>query len=1333
MLFRSYGQAARCKILILDLNPSKLESIERIKHVLRTDCAHIDLASLSELPSGRYAAPRVRSGTPVALTESQANGHAPTANSPFGPTPASKPMIFEYVDSQTEHAQPGSMLDFQRSRQIWGLLIIASAPSESDPIDLRSEHLAVRARYAHVDSARCCLVGKGAPTELPEGMIALPDAPDELASALRAVMSEMASSSLHDFAILSAQLEHRKLIETPTDSSARSGDVLARSISPEPLSPVGYTIPTASHSSAALNAFGHLGLRAKNSPKSSTASLPSGPPLRSSSAPVLAPGATVHDLSLSSNGINGIRPTSLADQSNDHASASMSAVPQAGRTSRRLPGRLAKIRADLKLMAGRWDEAQAGYNDAIVLAKNFSDHVWHASALEGLIALQIVQAWHSTISAPPMPVPKDLVALTKPQSKPFSAHDTLSLEMPDKMAEVLTLYAKSAPAQDAFPSDPLALTNETAHPLILAEAHLRVVELNHAVVLAGGWNARLVQELVFARGDLHASAATLAHTALKQTILDHLAFAYTPHLVRSDLLERHQLVMRVAELYGQYGRLRRQVLMLCEAACLAATICVQSPGTPVAHSLAAQGTAGLQRALVVLAVLAASGDKPSLLQQTGWPSLQVMMAKDAVNAARLLGDTEGMIRFATASLRHLSGTLAGEQYNLSVDFPEMVLAAAQAEPDKVLPYWGPPAPVVSASLDATPARKQLHAVKAKEAALGKLESMSDFIYTPTTNLRAEMNRPPYAVGDLITCSVVLQNPFAFPISIEDCQLVTAGNVNFEPYSITTTLASQSVSTVRLSGRPTSTGELVFTGCRFRLVGTSHETFPFDRSDRQLSTYSQVHEDYRVKRGSRISHARPPSLPVTGKVAALALTVVSELPTLALQSSSIRHNALMSFEGEASTVALTLINQSGRTVNFLKAIFHDNHTAAAYLALQTQELTPDRVYEIERDLVASPVLSQVSSADDFSIAPGESRAVSFNCLGKLGCTSASITLEYGHLATDAAAPSTTWVRRLTYDFDITVLGALQVERLTAKPLRRLDEPMLTHRRASSLTLRGRRASVDLSLDKHLNADEVDEHNVLLFEVRNTFSKPFEISIGRMHDGDFDRVREKIEPGATASIALRHRRMRIAEAALMRTIPSPLGRQFVVAKAPLEARAEQVALARFWRRQAFLDDCTATWREVGSRRQGTLSLRALGLDDRLLHMLAARPVDLRLSSDRPLLRDRACAVTSEADAFISIRGHIRNRSARSINAVAAIVLLPSADTHSEVTNQVLFDGPTTFDLAALQENEETSVETNVILLADGVFDFGLQLYQYDAEDWQAVIAAPEPLRVHCKSAG
>ena len=58
-------------------------------------------------------------------------------------------------------------------------------------------------------------------------------------------------------------------------------------------------------------------------------------------------------------------------------------------------GRLFKVLGDFFLLAGRTEDAEVWYSEAITMFKPALDPLWQASALEGLATVLVVNAWAS--------------------------------------------------------------------------------------------------------------------------------------------------------------------------------------------------------------------------------------------------------------------------------------------------------------------------------------------------------------------------------------------------------------------------------------------------------------------------------------------------------------------------------------------------------------------------------------------------------------------------------------------------------------------------------------------------------------------------------------------------------------------------------------------------------------------------------------------------------------------------------------------------------------------------------------------------------------------------
>lgn len=150
----------------------------------------------------------------------------------------------------------------------------------------------------------------------------------------------------------------------------------------------------------------------------------------------------------------------------------------------------------------------------------------------------------------------------------------------------------------------------------------------------------------------------------------------------------------------------------------------------------------------------------------------------------------------------------------------------------------------------------------------------------------------------------------------------------------------------------------------------------------------------------------------------------------------------------------------------------------------------------------------------------------------------------------------------------------------------------------------------------------------------------LTTSMLHSADSQllTVRQRIEPGATASLLLRMDRLLLNPKRSMQPIPSVVDRQFVVSKVAMTAREDRISKELFWYREELLKKIKATWREVslisyarrrpkslliehsivqvGTMRTGSISLRGLRLTKPMLDVLRIDDVDIRLSLETPV---------------------------------------------------------------------------------------------------------------------
>lgn len=264
-------------------------------------------------------------------------------------------VLFDYLDSYSK-AQ-GYLEELQLSRRVVGVIGIVQSDEWQDGSgsgcldEARSEFERLLGQHPQCLASRCYAFDppEGMPDNV-EGMVMVPSVGD-LNFYISTLLADFAASILHELSNLASYLDTRTYVSTPRDPNASRPTNYRRSTLPE--------LP------------GKLD-RSVNIERTASAT----PPQKT---------RTASRLSSIGSGVVG----STTSDTNTAAAADKS-------TKRKMQARLLKLKADLRALAGRWEEASHMYDEAIQTFKIMSDDVWHASALENATMLAVIQLLHNS-------------------------------------------------------------------------------------------------------------------------------------------------------------------------------------------------------------------------------------------------------------------------------------------------------------------------------------------------------------------------------------------------------------------------------------------------------------------------------------------------------------------------------------------------------------------------------------------------------------------------------------------------------------------------------------------------------------------------------------------------------------------------------------------------------------------------------------------------------------------------------------------------------------------------------------------------------------------------
>ncbi|KAF8844938.1 hypothetical protein BDN67DRAFT_942470 [Paxillus ammoniavirescens] len=698
----------------------------------------------------------------------------------------------------------------------------------------------------------------------------------------------------------------------------------------------------------------------------------------------------------------------------------------------------------------------------------------------------------------------------------------------------------------------------------------------------------------------------------------------------------------------------------------------------------------------------------------GWPELQVGVIPEAIAVAEALPDQLAVARFALSALKTMHSMLTtNDQYHLYQTASRALAVTRRRGDTSTIEYWAG-CPVHSIAVLPLPLHRlpvenptSLLASRASSAAPANLLSgavTDPFLYNPRKFMNPQ-GKTVLVQGELVELVITLRNPFVFELELQSVSLITTG-VNFECNSISPiVIPPESHYPITVSAIAKEPGMLIIKGCavqapdgapRFFFLPVSTET----EEDRQMRRQSIVKcENGRTKYagldsrpwekgGKRFSTLLSPSKTQTRF---LECVVVREQPLLRLRWTSLTHAAVMLYNGERSTIRLTLENVSALPIDFLRLSFEDSTIAPAQEALSEGRLGVFETYETEYDLLHRQAFSWNRDKELKLVKPGQKIVVSVTCLGKAGCTRGTIHVSYSYVHRNKdeseSASETFHTRQLTYPVTVTVYHMLECHDMNVIPLDALS-----------------------GTGTIFSNPPGDSHEWCLFsiEVRNTYGLPFEVTFNRTQEDVPDATEFLVvPPGSMSRIIVPVKRFRLSEDVISRPIPSLSDRQFIVAKSSMSVGEEKTQRELFWYREELLKIVQGRWKEANGSRCGDLSLRQQRMTIHMLNTLQTDVARIDLSlvqyapdDDSPtIIKRRGGKFVVESNTMVNAMAKVTNTGSPPLAMM--VNLIPSSEEH------ILFEGSlTNIPLGNVGGGQSKVIEIPLCFLCVGHFELGVE---------------------------
>ncbi|KAG2134424.1 TRAPP II complex [Suillus bovinus] len=1040
-------------------------------------------------------------------------------------------------------------------------------------------------------------------------------------------------------------------------------------------------------------------------------------------------------------------------------------------------GRLYKVLGDFFLLAGRTEDASLWYAEAIVLFKTGQDPVWHASVLEGMATVFVLDAWsagqglQSSVS-------------NNGIKEPWA-------DIYEQLSQAIALYHK-APVSSELSQDHSLLA------LTYCTAVMRQTSLLFCTWSTKGWGALAFASMLQPASTSYTQKTTSDSSwtnlerisnvsgVSRSQIANTVSQAHGPWLLHLGPHERLTILQSMASIYSSVGYRRKEAFILREViSCIMDLIVCGREENDLLRksdvrsasignrsengdevSIVGKGAVGVRqneilegnqsilkllvRACKVLGVnleavgVATATDGTSsegrggdsngstmedsedpgdaATESFGWPELQVGVIREAIAVAEALPapDPLAVARISLSALRTMHSVLASsDQYHLYQTAGRALAAMRRRGDAPAVQYWAGN-PIMSLvllplALHRLPIENPFSILASKSSATNSLLSgiIDPFLYNPRKSSGLQ-SKNLIVQDEPIELTITLRNPYVFDLEIQSISLSTTG-VEFESSPVSAlVIPPNTLYPVTIIGTAKTQGTLVFQGCVVQAPwGAPREFLLPVPTDADQNLFARRQSAVRCETG-RTKYWGLDSLPWKKNTKRLSTllpslknppqflqcVVVPEQPLLRIRWTSLTHGAVMLYNGEESTIRLTLENISTLPIDFLRLSFEDSTIGPAQEALSEGELSVFETYETEYDLLHRKAFSWRNEKEITTILPNQKVVLSVTCVGKVGCAHGTVHISYSHVNREheeqVPVSEMFYTRQLSYPVTVTVYHMLECHDLRLMPMIDVDYDDIDRRASNSVI--------------HLlpQVDDLAEWCLFAIDVRNTYGLPFEATFEREQAGTENAaVSSTVPPGSMSRIMLPVKRFRLSDDQISQPIPTLSNRQFVVGKSKLSIEEERAQRELFWYREELLKIISARWKETNGDRHGDLSLRQQRLT---LPMLKALRTDL-VQVDLTLMVDSSDGSPQELDysrgkyiaspnEMLYLRAEVTNSSSLPLAMTLELIFDPA--------EQVLSEGVlSNIAIGKVQDDETKAVEVPLCFLCTGRFEIGAEV--------------------------
>lgn len=761
-----------------------------------------------------------------------------------------------------------------------------------------------------------------------------------------------------------------------------------------------------------------------------------------------------------------------------------------------------------------------------------------------------------------------------------------------------------------------------------------------------------------------------------------------------------------------------------------------------------------------VAAIAERSFRHGALDRYGDLNLKIDVLKACINCCEALPDFDGVLRFTVELMQTIRGDLMlaenyhvppylprDEQIRLLNNIKRTVGAANRLGASNMAAEYWDDFLVRDVQLLALPAPRR--PVRRSKSELQAVTTSSDkskkdpFLYNPFAKPNSKALETLAVMDEPASFRVTLQNPYEFEIEIEHLRLEGEG-VSFEAVSENIVLPPLCLQEVIVLGTAHEEGILSISNCVIKVRNCRMRKFPI------FKTFWKPDPELKFKKtglaAKKPLNERPTSWSSTtskdGKVLAkkgpetetCQVKVIGKQPSLLIESMSLSQSAMMVLEGEIRSFTITLQNTSSCPVDFVLFTFQDSTTRQLQSALRNKDLLPVEIYELELKLATQPALRwrrEDSDTNDCSIPPKQKATFTVDVLGKPGLQETTVQIDYSCLGTKQSdLPEVFYTRQLFVPLTVTVNASVEVARCDVLPFsgdfawrNNINAPVSPDKEPNSPLSTTDNDPFSQVLARLGNGAYGPDHCVVLLDLRNAWPSPLSVWL-RVDEhsisGEGDQngqysVDGELQPGQTSRFVLVLPRVYLDNPyATIPVVNTGTRRQFVVSANKLTFEAEGASREAFWFREELLKRIIGGWSEPATGRKGSIDLRNIRLNARMVEAMRLEDVEMTFSLTSPLTTTSNAVVQNgrsrfrvNTDDLLTLNITVRNRSSRPIHPL--LRLQPSLrhqpnNVALDLTRRLAWTGMLQQALPVLQSGESTKASIGVTVLCRGEYEFG-----------------------------